>query len=425
MKKFILVIAILFVSFGLAKVPESMLKKTSAYSGTKTLCNISNWACWVYDNGLSAHSPDGSSGGFYPRGTAAAIYQDGFMWGGKLDTDGDGVVDNIRVGGQNYNSGTVPGWVIAGGDQGEAIVADPDDPAVRVYRIRSDYQHISDSELLEDAAIQYEVSRMRVTDEMKQAICDQYELDWEQWPVEYGAPFYDKDGDGIYTAGLDEPGIANADQVVWFVVNDFDQTATTSMFGSQPIGLELQVTIWGYNDKNSRFGQSIYKSYKLINKSNSTIEDMYLSQWSDPDIGSASDDYVGCDTILGLGYAYNANELDADYNVYGLPPAAAGYVLLQGPMIESPGDTAYLNFKPRLGYKNMKMSSFHTFSPTAATADPELGDYSGTLEYYNMMRGYARSYDTDNPTPVHIGNDPDNSITVYPLSGDPVTGMGD
>jgi len=418
MKKWILVLTLLFVSLGLAKAPENSLKKTNAYSGRKTLCNISNWSCWVYYNGQTAHSPDGSSGAFYPRRTAAAIYQDGFIWGGKVDTDGDGVGDRIRVGGQQYNIGTVPGWVISGGDVEEAVVADPADPAVRVYRIRSDYQYISDRELLEDAALQNQVYRTQVTDEMKLAIIDQYEQDWEEWPVEHGAPFYDKDDDGIYTAGIDEPGIANADQVIWLVVNDYNRTFTTSMFGSEPIGFELQITLWAYDDKESRFGQTIFKSYKLINKSNSKVEDMYITQWSDPDIGSASDDYVGCDTLLELGYAYNGDNTDSDYDAYGLPPAAAGYVLLQGPMLASPGDTAMYELEDVPDHRNLPMTSFGWFAAGSSICDPELGDYSGTLQYYNLMRGYKPTEDAV-PVPWTLGNVAGALETKYPLHGDP------
>jgi hypothetical protein len=418
MKKWILLFSVLLVSFGLAKVPENVLKKTSAYSGCKTLCNISNWACWVYDNGQSAHSPDGSSGGIYPKGTATAIYQDGFIWGGKVDTDGDGVGDRIRVGGQQYNIGTVPGWVINGGDVADALVADPGDPAVRVYRIRSDYQHMSDSELIEDAALQNQVYQTQVTDDMKQAVIAQYQQDWEEWPVEHGAPFYDKDGDGIYTAGVDEPGIANAHQVLWLVVNDYDRIFTTAMFGSEPIGLELQITIWAYDDKESRFGQTIFKSYKLINKSNSIVEDMYINQWSDPDIGSASNDYVGCDTLLELGYAYNGDNTDFDYDAYGLPPAAAGYVLLQGPMVASPGDTAIYELNEVPDHKNLPMTSFGWFAAGSALDDPELGDYVGTLQYYNMMRGYKPTED-EIPVPWTLGNVAGAAETKYPLHGDP------
>ena len=49
---------------------------------------------------------------------------------------------------------------------------------------------------------------------------------------------------------------------------------------------------------------------------------MYVSMWSDPDVGYAGDDFVGCDTLLNLGFAYNASASDAVYQP--LPPPAVG-----------------------------------------------------------------------------------------------------
>jgi len=38
----------------------------------------------------------------------------------------------------------------------------------------------------------------------------QYEQDWNEWPGEWGAPYYDRNGNGVYDAGTDEPGLLNA-----------------------------------------------------------------------------------------------------------------------------------------------------------------------------------------------------------------------
>ena len=32
---------------------------------------------------------------------------------------------------------------------------------------------------------------------------------------------------------------------------------------------------------------------------------MYVSMWSDPDVGDSGDDYAGCDTVLSVSFAYN------------------------------------------------------------------------------------------------------------------------
>ncbi|MCK4530998.1 MAG: hypothetical protein KAU44_07450, partial [Candidatus Marinimicrobia bacterium] len=398
MKKWILVLTLLFVSLGLAKAPEGYLGKLKSSTlelGYRTLSNISNWACWVYYTGGSAHSPSGSSGGIYPRGTTGAIYQDGLLWGGKYDTNKDGIGDEIRVGGANYNIGTVPGRVITGGDYGEAVVADLSDPAVRLYRIRPDHYYLTHEDLIQDAAELNMIGPSSVTEAMTQEIMDQYALDWEEWPAEWGAPYYDEDDDGIFTLGVDEPGIAQADQVVWYVVNDYSATATTSLYGSQPIGIELQTTIWAYDQERVRLGQIIFKSYKLINKSNSLVTDMYLAQWSDPDIGYYGDDFCGCDTVLNLGYAYNGDNSDSKFDSFNIGIPAAGYDLLQGPMVESPGDTAIFDLKPREDHKNLDMTSFSVF--THSTWDPDPFDYYMTLYFYTLMRGYRSLDRYDNP----------------------------
>ena len=68
----------------------------------------------------------------------------------------------------------------------------------------------------------------------------------------------------------------------------------------------------------------------------------YLSKWSDPDIGDPLDDFVGVDSTIDLGYAYNGTQKDAVY----APPPAMGYDLLQGPIVPSPGDSARRSRSP-------------------------------------------------------------------------------
>ena len=54
---------------------------------------------------------------------------------------------------------------------------------------------------------------------------DQYETDYNEWPVEDGAPFNDINNDGIYTPGIDNPYIG--DETMWCVSNDLDPSRTT------------------------------------------------------------------------------------------------------------------------------------------------------------------------------------------------------
>ena len=75
------------------------------------------------------------------------------------------------------------------------------------------------------------------------------------------------------------------------------------------MGIEYQATYWEYNN-GSFLDNLFFRKYKLINKSDVTFNDMYISMWSDPDVGNSGDDFVGCDTTLNMVYAYNAYDYD-------------------------------------------------------------------------------------------------------------------
>lgn len=402
--------------------------KSSTILGTPsaTVFNIGNISSWQYNDGRSGHTPGitspGSSGVIYPRSTAGVVWEDGIIWGGFLtDTlTGGPPPQRLRVGGQTYRIGTTPGRILPGG-----IGEDPNLPHVRIYRIRRDYLTVSDNDLRLDAAELNQIDPAEVTQEMINAVRVQYSTDWNEWPAQYGAPFYDLNGNGIYEPSLgEEPGLQNADMVIWFVCNDLDSTLTHDLYGSDPIGLELQLTMWGYKHQSARWGQGAIRRYRIINKGGFDIDSMYISQWIDPDVGNYADDLVGCDTVIDLGFAYNGYENDSEYDPFGLAPPAIGYSLLQGPIVPgNASDTALFNFKRIPGSKNLPMTSFGYHGPPGTFgADPNLGVYTGTREWYNLLRGFGTlSDDISNPTPLIVGSGPNmGDTTKFPLSGDPV-----
>jgi len=318
----------------------------SADDLSRTLVNIGNISCWLYNDGQSAIDPTGNAGVIYPRGTAGVIYEDGLVWGARVP--GDNGATEIRVGGATYRTGT------------RAL-------STRIYRICRDWRMLTTRAVVREAAEFFQVEAGGVSGEQARYILEQYKEDWKEWPVEQGAPWVDKDGDGVYNPVTDEnglpdarkgdyPGIIGADQVIWYKVDDQDSTRTKWLYGSLPMGVELQVTVWSYARSWDETGQAVFKKYTLRNISNKTFEEMYLSQWSDPDIGNYSDDLVGCDSSLQSIFAYNSN-LDAEFSPYNIGAPAVAYVLLQGPVIPSPGDSAYFNGDIRRDYKNLPMTS--------------------------------------------------------------------
>ena len=189
-----------------------------------------------------------------------------------------------------------------------------------------------------------------------------------------------------------------------------------STYGSLPIGLEFQTTVWGYDNTNF-LADVLFKKYTIINKGQNTIDSMYLAYWADDDLGKANDDFAGCDTNFSLGYIYNGDNNDDGY--YGTPPPAVGHMLLQGPVVPgSPGDSAQFGGHWIYGFTNLKMTafSFYICGGSINYACPSFG-YEGALEWYNNMQGLMWD---GNP---YI--DPTTGQEIkYCVPGDPESGTG-
>lgn len=369
--------------------------------------NINNVAGWIRNDGWSARDPGtGNAGVYFPRGTSTVIYQDGIVWGGNVN---DGGAQVLRVGGQTYSIGTVAGRIISAGHAASA-----NDPDVRIYRIRRDWQT---ADLRQDAAELNTKSLASVTDGDVAAVRAQYETDWNEWPASQGAPYYDRDSNGVYNPAIDEPGIADADQVIWFVCNDLDPGKTNALYGSNPIGMELQVTLWGYN-RTDPLANVYFKKFTFIYKGTattapgSTITDMYACQWSDPDLGDSGDDFAGCDTTLSMAYVYNGGPNDNEFAKFGLKPPAVGYDFLQGPIVNgAPTDSAVFGLHRRYGKKNLPMTAAFYFAAGGTYSDPPFSR-QGTDQWYNLLRGLTPitgapfAYPGSNPSTFWLDGDP-------------------
>lgn len=423
-------------------------------SPRSTLLNINNMAAWLRADGWSSRDPrTNNSGVFFPRGISASlavIFQDGMIWGGMVD---DGQTPALRVGGQTYNIGTVEGRILPNGQ-----AENPNADDVRIYRIRKGYA---------TADLGLDSDELGISEEALRA---QYAKDWAEWPWEKGAPWTGIDnqldggylgadgttvmgaGNGVLDRGEDAnsngildpgedangnnvldgefPGIAGADMVVWTVANDLSVGATNGLYGSPPIGFEMQLTAWGYN-RTDALGNMIFKQVKLLYKGtattpgDATIDPMYFCQWSDPDLGDYSDDFVGVDREQSLMFVYNSSSVDNTYNGFGFPPPAAGYDFFQGVLVPGdPGDVGIFNLQERPGFRNLPASSFGYFAAGANFSDPgPLGSYEGTIEWWNLLQGFLPQSDPNDPEPYtdNITGQP----TSFPLSGDPVAGTGD
>ncbi len=188
----------------------------------------------------------------------------------------------------------------------------------------------------------------------------------------YLAPFYDEDGDGTYdpyngdypyydldnslcptnlkpgerlarahlrngeandTLGILVDQVIKGDQTLWSVYNDKGNYHSETE--GEPIGMEIRGQYFSFAT-NDEINDMTFYSYEIINRSTYKLTGTYFSQWVDPDLGYAADDYVGCDVKRGLGYCYNGRPIDGTGQIwaYGAHPPAVGVDFFQGPYMD-------------------------------------------------------------------------------------------
>ncbi len=381
-----------------------------------TYLDINNIFVPMRNNGISDIDVNQQNSGLvFPKGSGkTAAFTSGLLWGAKIPGD-----PQVRVGGTAYATGLQPGAILPNG-----TADDPTLDKYRIYRVRPDvYPGGPPVDLSGDAALEAS---------SESAIRSQYELDWTEWPVDLGAPYDDVDSNGTYDPTVDIPGVPGADQTLWFVTNDLNATNTADLYGASPMGIEAQITYWAYNQSGA-LGSMYFRKYVLINKGaqQNTLEDMYVSMWSDVDLGAAGDDFVGVDTTLSLQYCYNAGATDATYSP--LPPPAVGFDFFQGPLLDGvSGEDRNKNgiddaldygiFKGKVvgpGKINLPMTAAYYFANGDPNiGDPPQGDLEGSTQFYNFFQG---KFGISGVTFTDLAT---GQPTTYALNGDPVARTG-
>lgn len=370
--------------------PNQQLNKVLG-TPVRTYLNINNISTVIKNDGISDIDVQEANSGFvFPKGSGkTAVFTSGFLWGAKIDGD-----PQVRVGGTAYRTGLQPGRITNSGLPYTQLTAE-DGAAdhVRIYRVRPDvYPGGPVVDLSQDASLEQSSAS---------AIRTQYELDWTNWPAQFGAPYDDKNSNGTYEATIDVPGVPGADQTIWFVANDLNVSRTQNLYGALPLGVEMQATFWAYAQSGA-LGNMFFRKYKLINKSNTPFNEMYVSMWSDVDLGNSGDDFTGCDVDLSLSFTYNANATDPTYSP--LPPPAVGFDFFQGPEV---------NGVP------LPMTAHYYFARGDPNiTDPTQGSLEGSNQFYNFFQGKIGKTG-------EVFIDPTTGQpTTFALSGDPIAKTG-
>ena len=263
------------------------------------------------------------------------------------------------------------------------------------------------------------------------------------------APFYDMDGDGYYdyTRGdfpyfeFTNEGITEdpdclrprgqaarlfGDYTMWWVYNDKGNIHTET--GGAAIGFEFRAQAFAFQTNDALNDMTFY-NYRIINRSTYTLYNTYFGVFVDGDLGNGYDDYTGCDVQRGLGFFYNGDDDDQDYqgsHGYGKQPPAIGIDFFEGPYQDPDGMDNSTSYKEVSGKKvldcnegDFKNGNINGLNFGDGTVDNERWgmrrfiyfnnttggntnktDPQTAVEYYNYMTGFWK----DN-TPLLYGGD--------------------
>ncbi len=358
MKKIFFAVLISFIGFVNAVHP-AVIKSQYTFDANNIRTNV--WNTGVLFQNLSTSNTAGfewpkysGKNAIFSAGLSVACYING----------------NLRMGNCTYNGEYAPGYV-------DALI--PTDPkfktnaSFKLYKVKAGDTQNSNP-------------------------------DYANWGlmVPYGAPYEDVNHNGTFELNIDKPGIPGADQTIFVCITDADPSnhITSEGFsgGTLPVFAEVHMTLWGYNLPT--LNNILFTRYEIINKSGRAWKNSHFGLFSASYLGNPSDDYIGCDSSLNLGYTFNAESNDI---VYGENPPAVGFRFLKTPLYKG---------------SQLGMTAFNYVSSNNDLY--ECLGYAGTPNrFFNILRGVkADSAVWLNPTT----NPPYR--TNYCFSGNPEDSTG-
>ncbi len=300
-------------------------------------------------------------------------YSSGLWIGAKVGPQRD-----LRTAVAMYNSVFTPGNIPVLGQVPPQSVCD--DPAWKPYLVN-----------LIDESLVYGGVRSRTIDTLTFNVVYS---SWADWPVDKGAPYVEINGVPGYQPGwnADRPGVgfgnARPSEMCFMSYMDYSNCTNNIHIhesslpgGTLPMGVEIQQLAYIFNCPG--YDRSYFISWKIINKSSNIWDSTFIGLANDADIGDATDDAAGCDSIRQMSFMYNADNYD---NIYGAAPPAIGVRLIQGPLVYTgnSNDTVVLPYGAFIGYRMDRLYSVNMFQNVN---DPCLGDPDNAIAGYNFLKG--------------------------------------
>ena len=263
----------------------------------------------------------------------------------------------------------------------------------------------------------------------------------------------DKNGNGLWDPDEDRPDLIG-DETIWCVYSDGVPSPQRRWNTIAPLGIEIRQTVFAFASAGA-IGNIVFVRYRFkyvgrgIENEPNTLDDCYFGVWADPDIGDATDDFLGCDVPRNSGFVYNSGS--DNQPAYGTQPPAFLIDFFQGPIsyiagetytdvnsngtyeegVDTPLDTAYSvrgQVKGIITYpgaKNLGLSSFVMYK----NGDPTINDPSNANEARRYTLGLDRNGNAPNPCTFSYGTvrggvDCNTIDPRFWFSGDPVANTG-
>ena len=275
---------------------------------------------------------------------------------------------------------------------------------------------------------------------------------WQNWKdaVKLGADYYDGNNDGIYNPldlngnnkwdyGEDRPDLLG-EETIWCIYKD-DVPNALRRFTVSPKGIEIQQTVF-----STLIPNIIFIRYRIINSGlvSETLDSVYFSIFSDPDIGGYLDDLVGCDSTINAGFGYQ-NTPD---RVFGNSAPTFLTSFVQGPYSYIPGKTFKDNNANGVFdegdeslstanaingvVKGISIKEGAITLPITSLSPTHFGDIGSDsdthFEIRNTQLGLWKSGELINPCDWKYGevfNEDCNNINgLFPYSGNPIIPQG-
>jgi hypothetical protein len=197
------------------------------------------------------------------------------------------------------------------------------------------------------------------------------------------APFVDVNANGLYDPlGGDYP-LIKGDQAIFTVFND---NYLPHGSGGAPIGVEVRLLAYAYGTgtivaNNPYLNYTTFYNYTIINRSVTTLNNVYTGLFNDSDIGSYADDYVGCNATKAYGYTYNNPAANTNDPAIGVVQTRGPINTTNGIDDDNDGTTDEL-------WEEMSMTNFMYFNNSLPGIPVQMTDPANAAEYYQYMTNY-------------------------------------